>query len=264
MLYVITAVHNRYNITKNFINQLSNQTYDDIKLVLVDDGSTDGTAEMVKSILADAVILKGNGNLWWGGALHKAYKWIVQNATDADNVIIMNDDTYFEPDFLEAGVNLLKKNKDCLITGCGFSVNSGRQIDGAVDFYSQNGTYKWKNGTSEGNCASTRALIMSFGTMKKIGGFHPVLLPHYASDYEYTIRAAKKGFKIKAFEEFNYKFDEGTTGNHNSKGATLKQMFSKRSVFNPIYRLSFIFMVTPIRHLPSHLMAQFKRMRKDD
>ena len=79
MLYVLTAVHNRYAITEKFVKQLANQTFKDIKLVLVDDGCTDGTPQMVMSVLPDSVILEGDGNLWWGGALHKAYKWIMKN-----------------------------------------------------------------------------------------------------------------------------------------------------------------------------------------
>lgn len=46
MMYVVTAVHNRYNITKRFIEQLLEQTYKEFVLVLIDDGSTDNTAEM--------------------------------------------------------------------------------------------------------------------------------------------------------------------------------------------------------------------------
>ena len=48
MIYVITAVHNRIRITEEFINQLLMQTYKEISLILVDDGSTDGTSEMVR------------------------------------------------------------------------------------------------------------------------------------------------------------------------------------------------------------------------
>ena len=262
MLYIITAVHNRYRITENFVNRLKSQSYEDYKLILVDDGCTDGTSEMVLSKMPDAVILRGNGNLWWGGAMHLAYKWIKLNAKDEDFVLIMNDDTRFENDFISKGMKLIKENEDCLITGCGYSINNGEQIDGAVEFFPKTGTYDKKTGTAQGNCASTRALMMQASTMKKIGGFHPILLPHYASDYEYTIRAARKGFKIKAFEEFNYCFDEGTTGNHNAEKATLKQIFSKRSSFNPLYRFSFIFLTTPLKYLPSHIYYQIKRYIK--
>ena len=46
MIYVFTAVHDRYKITEKFVDQLLRQTYKDIKLVLVDDGCTDGTADI--------------------------------------------------------------------------------------------------------------------------------------------------------------------------------------------------------------------------
>lgn len=262
MLFVVTAVHNRYSITENFVKQLNGQTYKEFKLVLVDDGSTDGTGEMVKNLMPDAKILTGDGNLWWGGALHKAYRWLLKNSCNTDFVMFMNDDTNFEADFLENGIKLVKEYPDSLITGCGYSLNSGEQIDGAVEFFPATGTYKLHKGNAHSNCTSTRALIMTQPIMKKIGGFHPVLLPHYASDYEYTIRAGRKGIDIKAFEEFNYRFDEKTTGNRNPKNATLKQIFSKRSVFNPIYRISYIFMVTPLRYLPQHLLSQIKRYIK--
>ena len=46
MIHVITAVHNRYSITEKFADRLLAQTYKDIHLILVDDGSTDSTADM--------------------------------------------------------------------------------------------------------------------------------------------------------------------------------------------------------------------------
>lgn len=262
MLYVVTAVHNRYSITEKFVKQLVAQTEKNIRLLLVDDGCTDGTAQMVKSIIPESIILQGDGNLWWGGALHKAYKWLMKNAKSDDNIIIMNDDTFFDKNFLKNGLTLLKENIDDLITGYGVNVTTSKQADGAILFNSKNGRLELLLGNAEGNCTSTRALMMSFKSMRKIGGFHPILLPHYASDYEYTIRAARKGFKIKAFESFCYSFDDATTGNHDPKKATLKQIFSKRSVFNPIYRLSFILLITPVKHLPSHLATLIKRYIK--
>ena len=47
-VYVVTAVHNRYKITERFVNNLLKQTYKNWTFVLVDDGSTDNTALMVK------------------------------------------------------------------------------------------------------------------------------------------------------------------------------------------------------------------------
>ena len=46
MIYVVTAVHDRYRITEKFVENLLKQSYKDIHLLLVDDGSTDGTADI--------------------------------------------------------------------------------------------------------------------------------------------------------------------------------------------------------------------------
>ncbi len=258
-LHIVTAVHNRYKITESFIKDLKNQTYKNIHLILVDDGSTDGTDKMVLNEMQDATILYGDGNLWWGGAMHKAYRYIKENVIDNDFVLIMNDDTNFEKDFLRIGVDLLKQNENSLITACGYSSNSGDQIDGSINCDISSGETFLLNPSEYGNCASTRALFLTAKTFKKVGGFHPKLLPHYGSDYEFTIRANKKGFAIKSFVTLRYTYDETTTGDIDYSSLTLKKLFSKRSVYNPVYRFAFIFFVTPIKHLPSHLTKQIKR-----
>lgn len=260
MIYVVTAVHNRYKITEAFVDRLNAQTYRDITLVLVDDGSTDGTADMVKKKVPGAVILQGDGNLWWGGALHKAYKWIRGQGDHSAYVMMANDDTSFEPDYLQKALNLLQNNTNVLLTGCGFSVNTDIQIDGVVHWNYRIGSPEGElKPTDEGNCASTRSLFMTVQTMLKIGGFHPVLLPHYASDYEWTMRASRKGIPIRSYGELVYRFDEGTTGDNSFEKITLKKLFSKRSNMNPIYRMSFILLSTPLKLLPANIGHQLQR-----
>ena len=51
--YILLPVHNRREITQKFIECLKSQTYQNYKLVLIDDGSSDGTAAMVQSQISD-------------------------------------------------------------------------------------------------------------------------------------------------------------------------------------------------------------------
>ena len=58
-IYILLPVHNRRDQTKTFIDCLTAQTYQNYHLILIDDGSTDGTAEMVQSKIPLAIIIKG-------------------------------------------------------------------------------------------------------------------------------------------------------------------------------------------------------------
>lgn len=262
--YIITAVHNRYEITKRFVTLLKKQTYQSIHLVLVDDGSDDGTDVMVKAEYPDSTILYGNGQLWWGGALHMAYKYLVeQKLHDEDVIFFINDDSCLGDDFIQRAIEILEENRECLLTGCGYSVNTGRYLDGPIEFNLKNGAVRLLDEGESGNCASTRALCLRYKLYRTLGGFHPILLPHYASDYEYTIRAAKRGHRIISDSRLRYEFHDETTGDNSHDIITLKKLFGKRSKLNLIYKLSFILMIAPIYRLPSYINYQIKNFMRN-
>ena len=261
MLYVVTAVHNRKSITEKFVQQLKAQTYTDAQLVLVDDGSTDGTAAMVKEELPNAVILQGNGNLWWGGALHKAYRWMKQAGLNCDDyVMFTNDDVVWDNNYIETALAVLKDRPKTLLTGYGVSIQTGEQVDGAVDFrFPVVFGERVNSPQAVGNCASTRSLFFRVSDWLEIGGFHPVLLPHYLSDYEWAIRAHKKGFAIYCTDQVQYGVNEATTG---YKKPSFKTIFSKRSVSNPFYKLNFAFMAAPWGKKTRSVCRQIARFAK--
>ncbi|WP_026663178.1 glycosyltransferase family 2 protein [Butyrivibrio proteoclasticus] len=266
MVYVITAVHNRRAITSRFIDYLALQDCsEEIHLVMVDDGSTDGTDLLVKEKYKNSTILYGDGNLFWGGALQKAYSYLIsKNISDDDVILYANDDSRLESTFVETLISDLKNNPNDLVTGCAYGLNTGNYLDGPVDFNLENGAVKHLEPGSIGNCASTRALGMYGKVFKDIGGFHPILLPHYASDYEYTIRAFKKGHRIVSDSNLKYLFSEDTTGDNSHSNLSLKKILSKRSKLNPFYKMSFFLMIAPFYKMPKFINYQFRHFKKHE
>ena len=78
-VYVMVPVHNRRAITESYVRSLAAQTDRGVQLVLIDDGSTDGTADAVRDIMPDAIVITGKGDWWFGGALRTYYRPIPQS-----------------------------------------------------------------------------------------------------------------------------------------------------------------------------------------
>ena len=149
-----------------------------------------------------------------------------------------------------------------MAVGTGYGARSGEKLDGLFYHSFRDGTGRFLGENQEGNCASTRSLFLKAGDWRRTGGFHPVLLPHYASDFEFTIRAHRKGIRLISYEDLTYTFDEGSTGDNEYDKLTLKKLFSKRSNSNPLYKLSFVILSTPPRYLPGHIAHQLGRYVK--
>lgn len=258
MIYVITAVHNRIKTTEIFLNVLMSQTFfSEVQLILVDDGSTDGTYELVKEMLPGSVVLKGNGDLFWGGALNLAFKYLSKKVLDSDIVFYSNDDVFFPHDYLKRAEKLVYSRPNDLLTGCGILKANGEYCDGPVNYNFELGKEQLLPMGEEGNCCSTRSLFMTGKTYKDIGGFHPFLLPHYGSDYEYTIRAVRKGHKVYSSASFIYSIDD--LPHKEKKTSTIH--FGKGSINNPFQKVVFYLLITPKIMLPKLIINKVKEGR---
>ncbi len=249
-IHILLPVHNRRNITKRFVECLKAQTYKNYHLVLIDDGSTDGTEEMVRGYFDDFTAIKGRGDWWWAGSLQKGYEWLAaNNIPSTDLVLIINDDTEFEPDFLETALNIIaQKNRILLLALC-YGKKSKQLIEGGLHVNLRRLRFREPSTPEEINCLSTRGLLLRISDLFEIGNFHPRLLPHYLSDYEFTIRAHRKGMRLMTDPSVKVWLDESSTGHHQFKGLPLrhllKKYFSKRSSANTFAWTAFVVLACP-------------------
>ena len=180
MIYVVLPVHNRKHITEKFIRCLITQSYQKFKLILVDDGSIDGTEQMVLSYIPNSKVIHGDGNLWWAGGLQKGYDWLKSQPIDVnDIVLIINDDTEFDNSFLESAIELLDGKERVLLKAWSFDKYTNKKEDGYIKANVDLMTFEEAHNSTEANCASTRGLFLRVSDWFNIGGFNPNKLPHF-------------------------------------------------------------------------------------
>lgn len=96
---VVVPVFNRAALTVRFLESFRKIDYREHTVVICDDGSTDGTAEVVAARFPEAVVLKGDGNLWWSGGTNLGVEWAIEH--DYDYVLTINNDVTVAADFLD-------------------------------------------------------------------------------------------------------------------------------------------------------------------
>lgn len=252
-VHILLPVHNRRAITQKFIECLMAQTYENYHLILIDDGSTDGTSDMVRERVADLTVLAGTGDWWWAGSLQQGVDWLRENADDGDIAIFINDDVTFSADFLAVGVGLLEQHGGMLLPQV-LNEENGEIEESGIEADLKELTFKRAAAPERINCLPTRGLFMHISVLKRVGGFFPKMLPHYLSDYEFTIRAHRLGVTLTTSPRLSIGFDRGATGYRTLEGESaaefLRKYFSIKSAKNPIYWSTFALLVSPKLYIP--------------
>jgi GT2 family glycosyltransferase len=265
MLHIVVPVHNRAAVTERLAAALARQTMSQFRLLLIDDGCTDDTVSRVLARLgAQCVrVLRGNGDLWWAGALQLAYEQLCAEVLDeGDAVLILNDDVEVDDDFLQQGLTVLAESPGACIQAIGLDTATGTADRGAVVDLARLHFRAARSGEAP-NCLSTRGLLMSARSFTRSGGLRPRWLPHYLSDYEFTLRLRRQGRPLIVDERFRARVHFELTGldvpDLSSPRALWQQAFSNRAKFNPKHWSAFVVMACPSYMMPLHLLGIWKR-----
>lgn len=100
-LSAVLTCHNRRDRTLRALQALHDSaTHAAIGLhvVLVDDGSSDGTSEAVRGRFPDVEIIQGSGSLFWNQGMRMGMAAVL--AEDPEYILLLNDDTYLDEDAL--------------------------------------------------------------------------------------------------------------------------------------------------------------------
>jgi GT2 family glycosyltransferase len=263
-IFILMPVHGRCAVTERFIDCLVAQTYPSFELVLIDDGSRDGTRKMVEGKIKNLTVLSGTGNWWWAGSLQQGINLLKRRGVEGNAIVMFaNDDITFEPEFLKNAVDILNESDSVLLLPHVRDEISGVPQESGVHADLRKQKFVIASSPDEVNCLSTRGLFMRMKDLRRIGDFHPRLLPHYWSDYEFTIRARRKGLSLRTSAAIAIGLDHSQTGFRELEDAGFAEffakVFSKRATLNPVYQSMFILLASPVSSTVPSLFRLWSR-----
>lgn len=213
MVYVVIPVHNRITFTRRCLECLQRQTIDRLTIVVVDDGSTDGTGEMIRLEFPEVVLLTGDGNLWWAEGTNVGVRYALQHGpTDETNfVLTLNDDTEVKPDYVSTLLATSAQNKPCLVGSACVDIKNPNRLEYAgtkVDLYWSGEKYlasqfghDYKSAVAKGKIINSdslpgRGVLIPFTVFDEVGLYDATHFKQYMADVEFSVRARKAGYKL--------------------------------------------------------------------
>jgi GT2 family glycosyltransferase len=269
-LSIIIPIYNRKDITLAGLRSLTaaidyykqeakgSNVYD---IVIVDDGSTDGSAEAILTNYPICTVLRGDGNLWWSGSINLGIEHVLRTG-GVSHVILWNDDTacalnYFanvdpylsQSPYRESILTskvLWEDSRDTLMNyGCAFNFKTGKTVviglnqkDGEA--YSKPLAIDWSGGMGT---------IIPVNIIRTIGLLDSKNFPQYHGDKDFFLRARRHGFSAFVLPDlmlWNNRFSTGERLKRPYTKSLIRCLTSQRSQYN--FRENFIFLK---KHTPN-------------
>lgn len=155
MVTAIITTHNRIDVLPRAINSVLNQSYKDIELIVVSDGSTDGTDEYMKSYEQDNCVRYISYTPGHGG--NYARNQGILNAK-GEYLAFLDDDDEWLPEKIEKQVAVLNKNPEA---GLVYAAVRSIYVNEGIDYCF---FPKYEGDLSKriliGNCIGTTSCVM--------------------------------------------------------------------------------------------------------
>lgn len=272
---VLIPVFNRLEHTRKVIAALRAQTVaDNIRIVIIDDGSTDETAEFLAA-QPDVTSIRGDGNLWWGGAIDVGLSHVLPGCSTEDYVLFVNNDTWFGTTYVETLIRCSRENENAIVGSVVHEEERDPPLAGVGPRVSINHIAVWDilaelseeerrhpKPLYKADALSGRGTLFPAELFKRHGTMRPRLLPHYMADYEISMRFARAGTPLLVSSEAVV-YSPPVYGAHMSNTSWWNEHFGRRSPNNVFQRIAFYSLIgTPLQRLTAPLrMAIFMVIR---
>ncbi len=198
---VIVLSHNGANVIESCLKSLFATDYKNTEVIVVDNGSTDSTAEIVRDKFPAARLISTGENLGFAGGNNVGI-----SASDADVIVLLNDDTAVMPDMISQIAKFAASDPDVGIIGCKILYPDGKTIQHAGGAILPNGLTRHYGCGERDEGEYDRVFDVAYVTgaaiaikrevLDKLGLLDAGYFPIYYEEVEYCERARRLGYRV--------------------------------------------------------------------
>ena len=271
MLYVVIPVFNRLRFTVACLHSLRQQTSAAFRVIVVDDGSTDGTAACLARDFPEVAVLPGSGQLFWTAAVNLGIRQAL--ALGADRVMTLNNDVVAPPDFIAHMLGWAARAPRALLGPLELDAATGQPVFGGETFSFLTHARRSllatlapaeRHGLHPVTYLPGRGLLIPAAAFAALGLFDERRLPHYLADYDFTSGARRRGFAVcinydTHLTTYPDESGQAQTRRHRSLRGYWQHLFGIRGGGNLLNFSFFAFKNAPLPYLPFFLLNGYAR-----
>ena len=212
LVSVIIAAFNSGRFIRPAVSSILNQTYPRLELVIVDDGSADGTPDILKSLAGGRVKILTQPNRGISAALNAGIA-----ASCGELVAFMGHDDVSYPARIARQVEYLKCHGDCGLLGTQFeAIDDTGAVLGPhlVPLTHEDIVDELR---TRGNCIGSPSIMVRRSVLQDVGGFRGEF--DFAEDYDFILRVSES-WQVANLPEMLLEWrrlDTGVTNAHSSR-----------------------------------------------
>ncbi|HST23190.1 MAG TPA: glycosyltransferase family 2 protein [Blastocatellia bacterium] len=256
-VYIIILNWNNYEDTKKCVESVEQATYPDLKIIIVDNASTDGSGERLQKEFSQHQFVLNEGNLGFSKGCNRGIRVAMQDK-DCAYVLLLNNDAVVTADFLEKAVESAERDSRIgLVGGKIFNSLESKVIayaGGHMDFWRGmvviRGFGEEDRGQYDGACevgfVTGAFMLIKREVLEKVG-----LLPEEyffgVEEWDYSYNVQQHGYKLYYVPEFvAYHMGDGSHWNYDARFAYIgsrsrlifQQKYLPKALF-PLWKLMF-------------------------
>jgi GT2 family glycosyltransferase len=267
---VVVPVHDRLAHTRHLLSELRRATHDEALVIVVDDGSTDGTNDYLREDAPDVLVLHGSGQLWWSGAVNLGCRHAIDKGSEV-LVLLNNDNTEVSANCIQDLVERVDAYDGC-VSSVALMAHSRQLIHAGglirwpfrgIELRENGHPYVPQDRVAECDWLPGTSMAFPADLFTELDGFDADAFPQYCGDTDFTLRArAAKRPCIVSYKSWIAN-DETSTGVHFYSRLRLSAFFaglvSRKSPYQIRTTLRFAARYCPKHLLPAYLALFYAR-----